>query len=88
MQEKKGIPTGLQVLHPFTGKPIEVWIANYVLMGYGEGAVMGVPAHDERDFEFATRSGIAIETVVKSATGAYETVTAPGRMHMANMASR
>ncbi len=59
VQEKKGIRTGLHVLHPFTGKPIEVWIANYVLMGYGEGAVMGVPAHDERDFEFATRSGIA-----------------------------
>jgi leucyl-tRNA synthetase len=77
MQEKKGLRTGVHVLHPFTAKPIEVWIANYVLMGYGEGAVMGVPAHDARDFEFATRSGIAIETVVKSATGAYETVTAP-----------
>src|SRR5580658_7511184 len=77
VQEKKGIRTGLHVLHPFTGKPVEVWIANYVLMAYGEGAVMGVPAHDERDFEFATRSGIAIETVVKSATGAYETVVAP-----------
>jgi leucyl-tRNA synthetase len=77
MQEKKGMRTGLHVLHPFTAKPIEVWIANYVLMGYGEGAVMGVPAHDERDFEFATRAGIAIQTVVKSATGAYQTVTAP-----------
>ncbi len=77
VQEKKGVPTGMSVLHPFTGKPIEVWIANYVLMGYGEGAVMGVPAHDERDFEFATRAGIAIETVVKSASGAYEVVTAP-----------
>jgi len=77
MQEKKGLRTGLHVLHPFTAKPIEVWIANYVLMGYGEGAVMGVPAHDERDFEFATRSGIAIHTVVKSAGGAYESVSAP-----------
>jgi len=77
VQEKKGIRTGLHVLHPFTGQPVEVWIANYVLMGYGEGAVMGVPAHDERDFEFATRSGIAIRTVVKSASGAYETVAAP-----------
>jgi leucyl-tRNA synthetase len=64
VQEKKGVRTGFHVLHPFTGQPIEVWIANYVLMGYGEGAVMGVPAHDERDFEFASRSGIAIETVV------------------------
>jgi len=77
VQEKTGRRTGLHVLHPFTGKPIEVWIANYVLMGYGEGAVMGVPAHDERDFEFATRVGIPIETVVKSATGAYDTVVAP-----------
>src|SRR6201996_1087069 len=76
-QEKKGVPTGLHVLHPFTGEPVAVWVANYVLMGYGEGAVMGVPAHDERDFEFATRAGITIRTVVKSATGAYETVTAP-----------
>jgi leucyl-tRNA synthetase len=77
VQEKKGVRTGLHVLHPFTGKPVEVWIANYVLMGYGEGAVMGVPAHDERDFEFATRNGIAIKTVVKSASGAYESVVAP-----------
>src|SRR5262249_58607376 len=52
-QEKKGMATGLHVLHPFTGQPLEIWVANYVLMAYGEGAVMGVPAHDERDFEFA-----------------------------------
>jgi leucyl-tRNA synthetase len=71
-QEKKGMPTGLHVLHPFTGKPIEVWVANYVLMGYGEGAVMGVPGHDERDFEFARRNGIPILQVVGSKTGAYE----------------
>jgi leucyl-tRNA synthetase len=78
VQEKQGVRTGFHVLHPFTGKPVEVWIANYVLMGYGEGAVMGVPAHDERDFAFATRSGIPIQTVVKPATGAaYETVSAP-----------
>jgi leucyl-tRNA synthetase len=76
-QEKKGVRTGFHVLHPFTGEPVEVWIANYVLMGYGEGAVMGVPAHDQRDFEFATRAGIAIRTVVKSATGAYDTVAGP-----------
>jgi len=77
MQEKKGVRTGFHVLHPFTGKPVEVWVANYVLMGYGEGAVMGVPAHDERDFEFAQRAGIAIVGVVRSATGAYEDVKAP-----------
>ena len=51
--------------HPLTGEPIEVWVANYVLMSYGEGAVMGVPAHDERDFEFAQRHGIAMRTVVQ-----------------------
>ena len=56
---KRGMPTGLHVRHPFTGEPIEIWVANYVLMAYGEGAVMGVPAHDERDFEFAQRHGIA-----------------------------
>jgi leucyl-tRNA synthetase len=76
-QEKKGLPTGLHVRHPFTGAPIEIWVANYVLMGYGEGAVMGVPAHDERDFEFAGRHGIAIVGVVKSRRGAYDQVVAP-----------
>ena len=76
-QEKKGMPTGLHVLHPFTGKPIEVWVANYVLMGYGEGAVMGVPAHDERDFEFAGRHGLPVVMVVRSSSGAYERVEAP-----------
>jgi leucyl-tRNA synthetase len=75
--EKKGRRTGLHVTHPFTGEPVEIWVANYVLMGYGEGAVMGVPAHDERDFAFATQQGIAIRTVVKSTTGAYENVVAP-----------
>lgn len=76
-QEKKGIATGLHVLHPFTGKPVEVWVANYVLMGYGEGAVMGVPAHDERDFEFALKNGLPIVKVIDSKTGAYADVAAP-----------
>jgi leucyl-tRNA synthetase len=76
-QEKKGMRTGLHVLHPFTGKPIEIWVANYVLMGYGEGAVMGVPGHDERDFEFALKNSLPIVTVVRSKTGAYEDVRAP-----------
>jgi len=76
-QEKKGMPTGLHVLHPFTAAPLEIWVANYVLMAYGEGAVMGVPAHDERDFEFALRSGLPVVTVVRSATGAYDEVRAP-----------
>jgi leucyl-tRNA synthetase len=65
--EKRGMPTGLHVQHPLTGAPIEVWVANYVLMSYGEGAVMGVPAHDERDFEFARRHGIAVRTVIRPA---------------------
>jgi leucyl-tRNA synthetase len=65
------------VLHPFTGKPLEVWVANYVLMGYGEGAVMGVPAHDERDFEFALENRLPVVTVVRPANGAYEEVRAP-----------
>src|SRR5207248_1958315 len=76
-QEKKGMPTGLHVLHPFTGKPLEIWVANYVVMAYGEGAVMGVPAHDERDFEFALKHHLPIVTVVRSTTAAYEKVRAP-----------
>ena len=52
-QEKKGVNTGLKVKHPLTHLPVDVWVGNYVLMSYGDGAVMGVPAHDERDFEFA-----------------------------------
>ena len=76
-QEKKGMPTGLHVLHPFTGEPLEVWVANYVLMAYGEGAVMGVPAHDERDFEFALKNDLPITTVVRSDSGAYDEVRAP-----------
>ncbi len=76
-QEKKGLPTGLHVLHPLTGQPIAIWVANYVLMGYGEGAVMGVPAHDERDFEFALQQGLPILKVVNSTRAAYEEVRAP-----------
>ncbi|MCW5655461.1 leucine--tRNA ligase [Hydrogenophaga sp.] len=63
-QEKKGMPTGLQVTHPLTGAKVDVWVGNYVLMSYGDGAVMGVPAHDERDFAFALKYGIPIRQVV------------------------
>jgi leucyl-tRNA synthetase len=63
-QEKKGVPTGLTVMHPITGEPVPVWVGNYVLMSYGDGAVMGVPAHDERDFAFAKKYGIDILEVV------------------------
>jgi leucyl-tRNA synthetase len=72
--EKRGLPAGLHVLHPLTGEQVPVWVANYVLMAYGEGAVMGVPAHDERDFEFAHKHGLSIPTVIRSNSGAYETV--------------
>ncbi len=62
--EKKGMPTGLIVTHPLTGQAIPVWVGNYVLMGYGEGAVMAVPAHDERDFHFAKQYGLPIKQVI------------------------
>ncbi len=63
-REKAGMPTGLFVTHPLNGHQIEVWVGNYVLMTYGDGAVMGVPAHDERDFIFAKKYGIDIIEVV------------------------
>jgi leucyl-tRNA synthetase len=62
--EKKGVPTGFFVEHPLSGERVEVWIGNYVLMSYGEGAVMGVPGHDERDFAFARAYGLPIEQVI------------------------
>ena len=61
---KNGVPTGMVVYHPLTHEPIPVWVGNYVLMGYGDGAVMGVPGHDERDFAFAKKYGIDILQVV------------------------
>ena len=63
--EKKGMPTGVFVTHPLSGEQLEVWVGNYVLMGYGEGAVMGVPAHDERDFAFALKYGLPIPQVIQ-----------------------
>ncbi|VVD77101.1 leucine--tRNA ligase [Pandoraea soli] len=71
--EKKGMPTGFFVTHPLTGDKVEVWIGNYVLMGYGEGAVMGVPAHDERDFAFARKYDLPIKQVVAVAGETYST---------------
>jgi len=63
-KDKLGMDTGLFVQHPLTGADIPVWVGNYVLMGYGDGAVMGVPAHDERDFAFAKKYGLGIDDVV------------------------
>jgi len=62
--EKKGMDTGLTVTHPLTGESVPVWVGNYVLMSYGEGAVMAVPAHDERDFGFAQKYGLPIKQVI------------------------
>jgi leucyl-tRNA synthetase len=65
--EKKGFDTGLKALHPITGCEVPVWVANYVLMDYGSGAVMAVPAHDQRDYEFAKKYSLAIEQVIEPA---------------------
>ena len=73
--EKKGMPTGLHVSHPITNEKIPVWVGNYVLMGYGEGAVMGVPAHDERDYAFALNYKLPIKPVIRHPLG--DTVPPP-----------
>ncbi|MEY4100488.1 MAG: hypothetical protein RL300_1659, partial [Pseudomonadota bacterium] len=72
-QEKKGMATGLFVTHPLTGDQVEVWVGNYVLMSYGDGAVMGVPAHDERDFAFALKYALPIKPVVAVGSEVFDT---------------
>jgi leucyl-tRNA synthetase len=67
--EKEGADTGLSAVNPFSGERIPVWVGNFVLMGYGTGAIMAVPAHDERDFEFCTKYGINIRPVIRPADG-------------------
>lgn len=62
--EKKGMPLGIEATHPLTGEKVPVWVANFVLMEYGSGAVMSVPAHDQRDWEFARKYGLPIKQVV------------------------
>ena len=71
--EKKGMPTGFFVTHPLTQEKVEVWVGNYVLMSYGEGAVMGVPSHDERDFAFAKKYALPIKQVVAVEGKTYST---------------
>ena len=66
---KEGVDTGRQAINPFTGKPVPVWVANFVLGEYGTGAVMGVPGHDQRDFEFARKYGLPITIVVQMPDG-------------------
>ncbi len=75
LKDKVGRDTGLKVTHPLTGEQVALWIGNYVLMSYGDGAVMGVPAHDERDFAFALKYQLVIKQVVSVGAAA---VTAPG----------
>ena len=72
-QEKKGMATGLFVTHPLTGDQVAVWVGNYVLMSYGDGAVMGVPAHDERDFAFALKYALPIKPVVAVNSEVFDT---------------
>ncbi|MAC13415.1 MAG: leucine--tRNA ligase [Alcanivorax sp.] len=67
--EKKGIYTGLTATHPISGEQVPVWVANFVLMSYGTGAVMAVPAHDQRDYEFAQKYGLPINQVIEPANG-------------------
>lgn len=68
-QEKQGMPTGRNVIHPITGEPVPVWVANFVLMEYGSGAVMSVPGHDQRDWEFAQKYGLPIKQVIAPGEG-------------------
>ncbi|MGV3592432.1 MAG: leucine--tRNA ligase [Gammaproteobacteria bacterium] len=67
--EKEGMDSGLKAIHPLTGEEVPIWVANFVLMSYGSGAVMSVPGHDERDHEFARKYGLAIKQVIRPADG-------------------
>ena len=75
-KDKQGVPLGINVIHPLTGKSIPVWIANFVLMDYGSGAVMAVPAHDDRDYEFAKKYDLPINAVIKPSEGELPTDSA------------
>ena len=71
--EKKGVDSGMTCIHPITGESTPIWIANFVLMGYGTGAVMSVPAHDQRDYEFAKKYNISIVNVISDQSGNVDT---------------
>lgn len=77
--EKIGMDTGLTVTHPLTGEEVPVWVANYVLMSYGSGAVMAVPAHDERDYEFATKYNLPIKQVIDIPNGYFDGIEAEAK---------
>ncbi|MDQ6971739.1 MAG: leucine--tRNA ligase, partial [Mariprofundaceae bacterium] len=70
--EKKGMPLGINAVHPITGERVPVWVANFVLMGYGTGAVMSVPAHDERDYSFAKKYGLPVRQVIQPVEGGWD----------------
>ena len=74
--EKDGVDTGVRALHPVTGEPLPIWAANFVVMSYGEGAVMAVPAHDQRDWEFAQKMGLPVRQVVEPVDGTHADLTA------------
>jgi leucyl-tRNA synthetase len=76
--EKKGVPLGVEAVHPLTGEKVPVWAANFVLMGYGSGAVMAVPAHDQRDFEFARAYGLSVKQVIAPANPSPQSPPAGG----------
>jgi leucyl-tRNA synthetase len=82
LQEKKGMPAGLSVTHPISGEQVPVWVGNYVLMSYGEGAVMGVPGHDERDYAFALKYELPIKCVIRHPAG--DTVPEPWKPEYAD----
>jgi len=77
--EKIGMDTGLTVTHPLTGEEVPVWVANYVLMSYGSGAVMAVPAHDERDYEFAVKYNLPIKQVIHTPDGYFDDAKADAK---------
>ena len=75
--EKHGIPTGRVAINPYNGQPVPIWVANYILADYGTGAIMSVPAHDERDFEFATKYGLEIRQVIAPVVKSGEALAFP-----------
>src|SRR6184192_3450086 len=83
-KEKDGVFTGRYAVNPASGEPIPIWVADYVLMEYGTGAIMAVPAHDERDFEFAQRYGLPVVRVVEPADGSAEDADGPFAAHTEN----
>jgi leucyl-tRNA synthetase len=79
-KDKSGVFTGAYAINPVNGKSIPIWIADYVLMTYGTGAIMAVPAHDERDFEFALKFGLPILPVIERPDGLTRSFAPPGTM--------